>query len=73
MGVDAQSSVSKGINGKDVDASSYTIGVNFFPTSNIRTSLNYVTGQLDNHVDIGGVDNAEDKGSAIVGRIQYVF
>ncbi|WP_419535254.1 OprO/OprP family phosphate-selective porin [Endozoicomonas sp.] len=73
MNVDAQSAVSKGINGMDVDASSYTVGVNYFPTSNIRTSLNYVTGQLDNHVDIEGVTNAEDKGAAIVGRIQYVF
>ncbi|MBO9481887.1 MULTISPECIES: porin [Gammaproteobacteria] len=73
MDVDAQSAVSKGNNGKDVEASSYTVGVNYFPTANIRASLNYVTGQLDNHADIEGVANAEDKGTAIVGRIQYVF
>lgn len=48
-------------------------GVDYFPMANIYTSLYYVTDQLENHVDIEGVPNADDKGAVIVGRIRYVF
>ncbi|WP_067519224.1 porin [Endozoicomonas ascidiicola] len=65
--------LSEGINGKDVEASSYTLGVNYFPTKNVRASMNYVTGQVDNHASIENVANADDSGDALVGRIQYVF
>ncbi|MGY0218971.1 OprO/OprP family phosphate-selective porin [Endozoicomonadaceae bacterium StTr2] len=73
MTVDADSAVSKGYNNKDVEVSSYTLGVNYFPTKNIRASLNYVSGQLDNYTGIKNVSTADDDGSAVVGRLQYVF
>ena len=54
----------------DVKLSSYTLGVNYFPTKNIRASLNYVSGKLDNNAVTA---DQNDKGSAVVGRLQYVF
>ena len=56
-----------GIDDKKVN--SHTLGVNYFPTKNIRASLNYVNGKIDNDVAAGN----DDKGTAVVGRLQYVF
>lgn len=54
---------------EDKELSTYTLGVNYFATKNIRASLNYVNAELDHDV----ADTNDDKGSAIVGRLQYVF
>ncbi len=73
MTVDADSAVTKGYQNKDVEVSSYTLGVNYFATKNIRTSLNFVSGELENYADLKNVAAADDSGKAIVGRLQYVF
>ncbi|MGI9276228.1 MAG: OprO/OprP family phosphate-selective porin [Endozoicomonas sp.] len=62
MELDVDGAVEKG----KVDG--YTLGVNYFPTKNIRTSLNYVNVE-DNSV----LAHQDDKGTAVVGRLQYVF
>ena len=54
---------------EDQEISTYTLGVNYFATKNIRASLNYVSTKLDHKV----ADDQHDKGSAVVGRLQYVF
>ena len=69
---DADSAVTKGVNGKDVETASYTLGVNYYPTKNIRGMLNYVHGEVENHKDYEGT-NKKDSGNAVVGRLQYVF
>ncbi|CAM3751769.1 OprO/OprP family phosphate-selective porin [Parendozoicomonas haliclonae] len=57
------------IAGKDAEASDYTVGVNYFATKNVRASLNYVSGETN----VYGSGAKNDDGSAVVGRIQYVF
>ncbi|MET4695479.1 OprO/OprP family phosphate-selective porin [Endozoicomonas lisbonensis] len=54
---------------EDTEITTYTLGVNYFATKNIRASLNYVNAKLDHKVDA----DKHDKGSAVVGRLQYVF
>ena len=49
------------------DASVATLGVNYYPNSNVKVALNYVTAETD--TPIGG----EDDGDAIVGRLQFAF
>src|SRR5690606_24083962 len=51
------------------------VGVNYFVTPAVRTSLNYIDYQVDNintANQIGG-KSVQDDGKAIVGRLQYVF
>lgn len=51
------------------------VGVNYFVTPSVRTSLNYVDYQVDNintSNQVGG-KSVQDDGKAIVGRLQYVF
>lgn len=51
------------------------VGVNYFVTPSVRTSLNYVDYQVDNintSKQVGG-KSVQDDGKAIVGRLQYVF
>ena len=51
------------------------VGVNYFVTPSVRTSLNYVDYQVDNintSNKVGG-KSVQDDGKAIVGRLQYVF
>ena len=49
------------------DASVMTLGVNYYPNSNIKMAVNYVTAETD--TKIGG----EDDGDAIVARFQFAF
>ncbi|MTI12724.1 OprO/OprP family phosphate-selective porin [Sansalvadorimonas verongulae] len=63
---------------KDVEVDAMTLGVNYFPTKNIRASLNYVTGNTSNLIDKTAVYTGTSKrrdvdGSAVVGRVQFVF
>ncbi|WP_062264394.1 OprO/OprP family phosphate-selective porin [Endozoicomonas arenosclerae] len=67
---DADSAVTLGTNGDDVETASYTLGVNYYPTKNIRGMLNYVHGEVKNH---SSYVNEKDDGNAIVARVQYVF
>ncbi len=55
--------------GDDAEVRSYTLGMNYFPTKNIRASLNYVSGKIN--ADVAA--DEDDKGTALVGRLQYVF
>jgi phosphate-selective porin OprO/OprP len=51
------------------------VGVNYFVTPAVRTSLNYIDYQVDNintANQVGG-KSVQDDGKAIVGRLQYVF
>ncbi|MDV5862462.1 porin [Pseudomonas mendocina] len=51
------------------------VGVNYFVTPSVRTSLNYIDYQVDNintSNQVGG-KSVQDDGKAIVGRLQYVF
>ncbi|WP_257288132.1 OprO/OprP family phosphate-selective porin [Endozoicomonas sp. SESOKO2] len=50
----------------DLELKTTTLGVNYFATKNIRASLNYVQGKTNENIE-------NDKGSAIVSRLQYVF
>src|SRR5690606_23157243 len=61
--------------GDEFDTSAMVIGVNYFPTTAVRMSLNYVDYEVDNvdtSAQIAGED-VEDDGKAIIGRLQYVF
>lgn len=49
------------------DASVTTLGVNYYPNSNIKMAVNYVTAETD--APIGG----EDDGNALVARLQFAF
>ncbi len=73
MEIDAKGSANKGLNGKDIELDSVTVGVNYFPTKNVRASLNYVTADTSNLVAKTAVNKKSDDGTAIVGRLQYAF
>ena len=72
LSTDADAGVTKGTNGDDVKTSSYTLGVNYYATKNVRGMLNYVNGKVDNHADYEGTSR-KDNGGAVVARLQYVF
>ena len=75
--VDAEENASVGVDTtKDVELDSYTLGVNYFATKNVRASLNYVVGDTTNLIEKGTAGNgkkADMDGTGIVGRVQYVF
>ena len=62
---------------KDVEVESMTLGVNYFATKNIRASLNYVAGDTSNLVSktatYSNGKKRDNDGTAVVGRIQFVF
>lgn len=71
---DADSAVTLGVNGKDVETTSYTLGLNYYPTKNVRAMVNYVHGSVDNHSKYeNSSTHSKDNGRAIVTRLQYVF
>ncbi|HEY1026656.1 MAG TPA: porin [Pseudomonas sp.] len=66
--------VAKDVN-DEFQTKAMVVGVNYFVTPAVRTSLNYVDYQVDNidtsrQVDGKGV---QDDGKAIIARLQYVF
>ncbi|WP_179528358.1 porin [Ectopseudomonas composti] len=59
----------------EFETKAMVVGVNYFVTPSVRTSLNYVDYQVDNintSNQVGG-KSVQDDGKAIVGRLQYVF
>lgn len=49
------------------EANTTTLGVNWYPTSNVKAAFNYIHAQTDN--EIGG----KDDGDAVAFRLQYIF
>ncbi|PIA71654.1 OprO/OprP family phosphate-selective porin [Pseudomonas sediminis] len=59
----------------EFETKAMVVGVNYFVTPSVRTSLNYIDYQVDNintSNQVGG-KSVQDDGKAIVGRLQYVF
>jgi len=49
------------------DASTVTLGVNYYMNENVKVAVNYVSAETDTKI------NGEDDGDAIVGRLQFAF
>ncbi|WP_281648009.1 porin [Parendozoicomonas sp. Alg238-R29] len=78
INVDADVNASKGVDtSKDVDAEALTLGVNYFATKNVRASVNYINSDTSNRFAKNATATNGKKivsdGSAVVGRLQYVF
>ncbi len=59
----------------EFETKAMVVGVNYFVTPSVRTSLNYVDYQVDNINTSNQVDGkgVQDDGKAIIARLQYVF
>lgn len=59
----------------EFETKAMVVGVNYFVTPSVRTSLNYVDYQVDNINTSNLVDGkgVQDDGKAIIARLQYVF